>query len=83
MRKSQRHALEAHGWRVGSVADFLELTPEEVGVVQLALRRIDAPRAPRETPGMPPAMAGRTSASERRGGSARSCKPDGCCRARS
>jgi hypothetical protein len=57
MRKSKRHALEAHGWRVGSVADFLELTPEEVGVVQFALRRSDAPRAPRETPGMPPAPA--------------------------
>jgi hypothetical protein len=55
MRKSNRHALEAHGWRVGSVADFLELTPEEVRLVQLALRRSDALRAPRETPGMPPA----------------------------
>jgi hypothetical protein len=47
MRKSKRHALEAHGWRVSSVADFLELTPEEVGVVQLALLRSDAPRARR------------------------------------
>jgi hypothetical protein len=57
MRKSKRRALEAHGWLVGSVADFLALTPEEVVVVQLTLLRRDAPRAPRETPGMPPAPA--------------------------
>jgi hypothetical protein len=47
MRKTKRYALEAHGWRVGSVADFLELTPEEVGVVHLALLCSDASRARR------------------------------------
>ncbi len=29
MEKSKKQKLEKHGWKVGSVADFLSLTPEE------------------------------------------------------
>jgi hypothetical protein len=29
MKKAKRARLEAKGWKVGAVAEFLELTPEE------------------------------------------------------
>lgn len=47
MRKAKQQVLQAHGWRVGSAADFLELTPEEAAVVELKLRLSDALRARR------------------------------------
>ncbi|HEY6211717.1 MAG TPA: helix-turn-helix transcriptional regulator [Vicinamibacterales bacterium] len=41
MKSTKRARLEAHGWRVGSAAEFLELTPEEAAFVEtkLALSR--------------------------------------------
>ncbi len=41
MKSTKRARLEAHGWRLGSAAEFLELTPEEVAFVEtkLALSR--------------------------------------------
>jgi hypothetical protein len=41
MKTSKRARLEAHGWRVGSAADFLGLTAEEAAFVEtkLALSR--------------------------------------------
>ena len=41
MKNSKRTRLEARGWRVGSAADFLELTAEEAAFVEtkLALSR--------------------------------------------
>ena len=47
MQKAKQQALEAHGWRVGSAEEFLELTPEEVAMVELKLRVSDALRARR------------------------------------
>jgi DNA-binding transcriptional regulator YiaG len=47
MRKAKQQALEAHGWRLGSADEFLELTPEEAAVVELKLRLSDALRARR------------------------------------
>ena len=47
MRKAKQQVLQANGWRVGSVADFLDLTPEEAAVVELKLRLSDALRARR------------------------------------
>jgi predicted XRE-type DNA-binding protein len=47
MRKAKQQVLEAHGWRVGSAADFLELTQEEAAVVELKLRLSDALRTRR------------------------------------
>jgi len=32
MDKSKRELLEAKGWKVGTVAEFLELTPEEAAL---------------------------------------------------
>ncbi len=37
MKNSRRTRLEARGWRVGSAADFLELTPEEAAFVETKL----------------------------------------------
>ena len=48
MRKTKQKALEAKGWRVGSVEDFLELTPAETALVELKLRLSDALKARRE-----------------------------------
>jgi len=41
MKSIKRARLEAHGWRVGSAAEFLELTPGEAAFVEtkLALSR--------------------------------------------
>jgi DNA-binding XRE family transcriptional regulator len=38
MNTVKRKRLEAAGWSVGSTADFLELSPEEVAFVELKLR---------------------------------------------
>ena len=37
MKNSKRTRLEARGWRVGSAADFLGLTPEEAAFVDTKL----------------------------------------------
>ena len=37
MKKTKRATLEAHGWRLASAADFLELTPEEAAFVETKL----------------------------------------------
>ena len=47
MQKAKQQALEAHGWRVGSAEEFLELTAEEAAMVELKLRLSDALRARR------------------------------------
>lgn len=41
MRESKRKKLESKGWKVGDVADFLELSPEEVAYIDLKLRLAD------------------------------------------
>ena len=48
MRKAKQKTLEDNGWRVGSAEEFLELTAEEVAVVELKLRLSDALKARRE-----------------------------------
>ena len=37
MKNSKRARLEARGWRVGSTAEFLDLTPEEEAFVETKL----------------------------------------------
>jgi ribosome-binding protein aMBF1 (putative translation factor) len=37
MKNSKRARLKARGWRVGSVAEFLDLTPEESAFVEMKL----------------------------------------------
>lgn len=38
MRTDKRRKLEAAGWKVGSAAEFLELSPEEEALVAVKLR---------------------------------------------
>ena len=38
MRESKRKRLESTGWRVGSTAEFLNLSPEEAAYVELKIR---------------------------------------------
>jgi len=37
MKSGKRARLEAHGWRLGSAAEFLDLTPEEAAFVETKL----------------------------------------------
>lgn len=37
MNKAKRQQLEANGWKVGTVAEFLELTPEEAALIEIRL----------------------------------------------
>lgn len=38
MKAAKRKKLEANGWKLGSAADFLELTDEEAAYVELKLK---------------------------------------------
>ena len=48
MNAEKRKRLEAAGWRFGSAADFLGLTPEEEAYVELKLRLADTLEAKRK-----------------------------------
>jgi len=37
MKKTKKSNLNAAGWKVGSTADFLELTPEEESLIEIRL----------------------------------------------
>ncbi|NJN22534.1 MAG: helix-turn-helix transcriptional regulator [Leptolyngbya sp. RL_3_1] len=37
MDQSKRERLESKGWKIGTVSDFLELTPEEAILVEIKL----------------------------------------------
>ena len=37
MKKAKKDRLEAAGWRVGSTADFLNLSPDEVAFIEMKL----------------------------------------------
>lgn len=37
MNEQKRKKLEANGWRVGTVAEFLNLTPEDEAIIELRL----------------------------------------------
>lgn len=45
MKTAKRRRLEAAGWKVDTTAEFLELTPEEVELVELRLALSTALRA--------------------------------------
>ena len=38
MRKSKKQSLEKQGWKIGTVDEFLDLTPEEMSFIELKLR---------------------------------------------
>lgn len=37
MKKTKKDRLEAAGWKLGSAADFLDLSPEEVAFIEMKL----------------------------------------------
>jgi hypothetical protein len=37
VKKAKKDRLEAAGWRVGSTADFLDLSPDEVAFIEMKL----------------------------------------------
>ena len=37
MKQSKRKKLEAKGWKIGTAADFLELTPEEETFIEMKM----------------------------------------------
>jgi len=41
MREDKKKRLEARGWRVGTVTEFLDLSPEEEEYIELKLRLAD------------------------------------------
>jgi ribosome-binding protein aMBF1 (putative translation factor) len=45
--RAKKRKLEKTGWRVGSAADFLELTPEEKTIIELRLKLGNAIRKKR------------------------------------
>ncbi len=53
MDKKKHERLEAAGWTVGTVEQFLELTPEESAIVELRLRLSDAFKERRRKLGWP------------------------------
>ena len=48
MRKTKREELKKRGWKLGSVEDFLKLTPEEAMYVELKLRLSESLRKRRQ-----------------------------------
>lgn len=48
MDAAKRARLEAHGWKVGTVAEFLALTPQEAALIEMKLALSDSLRARRE-----------------------------------
>ena len=52
MEKTKKERLEAKGWKIGTVSDFLELTPEENVLIEIKLalsRRLKERRQERMT----------------------------------
>ncbi len=52
MNKEKRRRLKSAGWRVGDVAEFLELSPAEAEFVELKLALAKGLRARREEQGL-------------------------------
>src|SRR5512139_3745448 len=59
MKKTKRATLEAHGWRLGIAADFLELTPEEAAFVETKLALSQSVRDRRKAQGLSQAALAR------------------------
>ena len=48
MKKAKRQRLEAAGWKIGSAADLLGLSPEEAAIVELKVSLASAVRKKRQ-----------------------------------
>lgn len=52
MKLAKQKKLEAKGWKVGSVADFLQLTPEEQAFIEMKLSLSTALKTLRQHKGL-------------------------------
>ena len=52
MRASKKKRLAAKGWQVGSVSDFLALSPEESALIELRLKLAEGLRSKRAQRGI-------------------------------
>lgn len=52
MKQTKRKQLEAKGWKVGSAADFLQLSPEEQSFIEMKLALSDRLKALRQNKGL-------------------------------
>lgn len=52
MKSVKKQRLEANGWKVGTVGQLLELTPEEEAFVEAKLRLAELVRARRQVTGL-------------------------------
>jgi len=67
MKRIKRATLEAHGWRLGTAADFLDLTPEEAAFVGTKLALSQSVRDRRMAQGLSQAaLANRLTSSQSR-----------------
>ena len=67
MKKTKRATLEANGWRFGTAADFLKLTPEEAAFVETKLALSQSVRHRRQAQGLSQAaLAKRLASSQSR-----------------
>jgi DNA-binding XRE family transcriptional regulator len=67
MQKTKRKRLERAGWRVGTAAEFLDLAPEEVGLIEMRLALSASLKARRLKQGLSQqALASRLASSQSR-----------------
>jgi DNA-binding transcriptional regulator YiaG len=76
MNRATRRRLEARGWSIGTAADFLKLTPEEVRLVELRLALCHAVKERRRRAKIPQEeLADRMNTSQSRIAKIESCDP--------
>jgi len=66
MDEKKRERLETHGWKVGTVAEFLELTEEEAALVEIKLALSRSLRQRREKRMTQAELAGKIKSSQPR-----------------
>lgn len=52
MPKTRKAMLEKAGWKIGSVQDFLELTDEEMALIEMCLTLADSVKQRRQSQGL-------------------------------
>ena len=66
MDQLKKERLEAKGWKVGTVSDFLELTPEENALIEIKLALSRSLKQPRQQVMTQAELAGKIQSSQPR-----------------
>ena len=66
MNQEKQERLEAQGWKVGTVSEFLELTPEEAALIEIKLALSRGLREQRERQMTQAELAGKIKSSQPR-----------------